>query len=362
MNFSNNLIFKSIIILLYGCFNKLNCQNDTLKKITYSAFVDAFYVYDFAEPKTTKRNSNFYNYNRHNQVNINLAYLKANYTNKKVHANIALAAGTYIQDNLSTEPTLLQNIFEANLGFNVYKNWWFEMGVFPSHIGFESAVSKDCWNLTRSICAENTPYYESGAKLNYISKNQKWLFSGMYLNGWQRIQKNPGYSFPSFGTQITFKPSSNATINHSTFIGYINPDSLAVLRLYNNLYFVYQITEKVGMIMGFDYGQQQHSKKDPKLNFWYSNVVIFQYKINKKTAFSFRSEYYSDPDQVIINSPNGEFSVFGNSLNVDFIPQENFLIRIEGRYLKANDDIFLSPIKGYKNNNTFLSTSVSYQF
>ena len=31
-------------------------------------------------------------------------------------------------------------------------------------------------------------------------------------------------------------------------------------------------------------------------------------------------------------------------------------------YLKANDDIFLSPIKGYKNNNTFLSTSVSYQF
>ncbi len=267
-----------------------------------------------------------------------------------------------MHDNLSAEPTLLQNIFEANLGFKIYKNWWFDIGVFPSHIGFESAISKDCWNLTRSICAENTPYYESGAKISYNTKNQKWLFSGMYLNGWQRIQKNPGYTLPSFGTQIVYKPSANATINHSTFLGYINPDSTAVLRLYNNIYFVYQVTNTFGITMGFDYGQQQHSKKDPTLNFWFSNVLILKYNLTKKASFAFRSEYYSDPNQVIIQSPNGDFNVFGNSINFDFIPQENFLVRIEGRYLKANNDVFLSPVKGFKNNNTFFSTSVSYQF
>ncbi len=42
----------------------------------------------------------------------------------------------------------------------------------PSHIGFESAVGSDCWNLTRSILAENSPYFESGIKLNYTNKKQ----------------------------------------------------------------------------------------------------------------------------------------------------------------------------------------------
>lgn len=59
----------------------------------------------------------------------------------------------------------------------------------PSHIGFESAIGKDCWNLTRSILADNSPYYETGIKLGYTSKNEKLYLAGMYLNGWQRIQK-----------------------------------------------------------------------------------------------------------------------------------------------------------------------------
>ena len=27
------------------------------------------------------------------------------------------------------------------------KNLWIDAGILPSHIGFESAVSKDCWTL-----------------------------------------------------------------------------------------------------------------------------------------------------------------------------------------------------------------------
>ena len=30
--------------------------------------------------------------------------------------------------------------------------------------------------LTRSLVAENSPYFESGAKLTYITRNNKWLF------------------------------------------------------------------------------------------------------------------------------------------------------------------------------------------
>jgi hypothetical protein len=86
---------------------------------------------------------------------------------------------------------------------------------FASHIGFESAIGKDCWNLTRSILADNSPYYESGAKLSYTSKNEKWFISGLILNGWQRIQRVEGNNLPAFGHQLTFKPIQNG---HSTAV------------------------------------------------------------------------------------------------------------------------------------------------
>ncbi len=337
-------------------------QNDTTNKITYTAYVDAFYVFDFNQPKTTSRNIAFYNYNRHNQVGINLGYFKLAYDYKKTRANFAIAAGTYMQDNLGSEPELIRNIFEANLGFNIKNNWWLDIGVFPSHIGFESAITKDCWNLTRSLCAENTPYYESGAKLNYATKSKKWFFSLLYLNGWQRIQRIEGYTLPSFGSQITFKPNDRFTLNHSSFIGYMNPDSIAVLRVFNNIYFNYQITDRFALTMGFDYGLQQKSKKDTKLNYWFSNTLVARYKLNSRFIIAGRSEYYGDPTNITIPTYTRGFNVFGNSINLDYVPQTDFLIRIEARLLQADAAIFLNKGKTFQNQNMFVSTSFSCQF
>ena len=141
------------------------------------------------------------------KVNLNLGFVKANYTTEKVRGNFALMGGTYAQYNLAAEQGLLKNIFEANIGVKISnkKNIWIDAGIMPSHIGFESAIGKDCWNLTRSILAENSPYYESGIKLSYTSTNEKLYLAAMYLNGWQRIQRVIGNQSPAFGTQLIYK-------------------------------------------------------------------------------------------------------------------------------------------------------------
>jgi hypothetical protein len=59
------------------------------------------------------------------------------------------------------------------------QNLWLDAGIMPSHIGFESAVSADCWTLTRSLLAENSPYYETGIKLGYVSKDEKLYISAL---------------------------------------------------------------------------------------------------------------------------------------------------------------------------------------
>ena len=77
-----------------------------------------------------------------------------------------MAAGTYMNANYAAEPEYLKNIYEANAGIKISKNenLWIDVGILPSHIGFETAIRKDNWTLTRSMVAENSPYYESWRK------------------------------------------------------------------------------------------------------------------------------------------------------------------------------------------------------
>jgi len=148
--------------------------------------------------------------------------------------------------NLSSEPGLLKHLFEANAGVKISKNrnLWLDAGVMPSHIGFESAISKDCWTPTRSILAENTPYYENGIRLSQTSKNEKVYASMFLLNGWQRTRILQSNLIPSLGTQISYKPTSALSINWGTFLGNMKPDSIIQWRYLNNFYAVYQMTNK----------------------------------------------------------------------------------------------------------------------
>ena len=126
-------------------------------KGTLSGYLEVYYCYDFSNPENHTRPSFVYSHNRHNEVNLNLGLIKYNYTSNLVRSNFALMAGTYANANLAAEPGVLKNIYEANVGVKISKKneIWVDAGIMPSHIGFESAISKDCWNLTRSLLAEN---------------------------------------------------------------------------------------------------------------------------------------------------------------------------------------------------------------
>src|SRR5215831_15527817 len=139
------------------------------KALSFSGFVEAYYCYDFNRPVDNNRPFFLYSHNRHNEFNANLAYVKGTYSTDNVRANIAIAVGTYMNANYAAEPGVLKNIYEANVGVKISKNknLWIDAGIFSSHIGFESAHSPSCLVLTRSIIAENSPYYESGAKITY---------------------------------------------------------------------------------------------------------------------------------------------------------------------------------------------------
>ncbi len=337
---------------------------DSTGTLTISGYGEAYYQYDLNKPSDNNRPGFIYSHNRHNEFNLNLGFIKANYTAERVRANLALAAGTYMNANYAAEPGVLKNIYEADAGIKISrkKNLWIDAGIMPSHIGFESAISKDCWNLTRSILADNTPYFEAGAKITYTSDNGKWLLSGMALNGWQRITRVNANSLMSWGTQIQFKPSGKVLLNYSTFIGTDKPDSARLSRFFHNVYGIFNITDKFGLTLGFDIGTEEKTPDSDDKNSWYSPVIILKYAFNDKWSVAGRLEHYNDKNGVIIatGSPNG-FQTTGYSVNIDHSPAKNVWVRLEARNLSSKVDIFVKP-SGITNNTTFFTSSIAVSF
>lgn len=353
--------------ILFGTALLMSAQlmaQDSTGSLTISGYAEAYYQYDFNKPADNNRPGFIYSHNRHNEFNLNIGFIKANYTAERVRANLALAAGTYMNANYSAEPGVLKNILEANAGVKISKkkNLWIDAGIMPSHIGFESAVSKDCWNLTRGILAENSPYFEAGAKISYTTDDGKWFLSGMALNGWQRITRVSGNSLMSWGTQIQFKPSGKVLLNYSTFIGTDKPDSVRLSRFFHNIYGIFNVTDKFGVTAGFDIGTEEKFPGSDDKNTWYTPVLILKYAFNNKWAIAGRVEHYNDKNGVIIatGSPNG-FQTTGYSFNIDHSPAKNVLVRLEARNLSSKDDIFNTP-NTITNNNTFITSSIAVSF
>src|SRR4051794_35041540 len=104
-----------IFLILIGVYPEIvKAQSDSLKSIEVIAYLETFYSYDFGRPSNHLRPSFIYSYNRHNEVNINLGFIKLNFFKDNIRANLALMTGTYANANLATEPGVLKNIFEAN--------------------------------------------------------------------------------------------------------------------------------------------------------------------------------------------------------------------------------------------------------
>lgn len=310
--------------------------------IQLNGYAEIYYQHNSNGPTTNNDAPFVYSHDDNQQLSINLAFLKAGYNKNRVRANLGLALGSYMRANYAGEQGIYKQILEANIGWKISKesNLWVDAGVFSSHIGFESAIGKDCWTLSRSIAADNSPYFETGAKLSYTSPNEKWFLSALLLTGWQRIQMLQGNTSPSFGHQIQYRPNSKWIINSSSFIGNPTAGIKGITRYFHNFYAIYQWSNRLGLIGGFDLGVQSN-RQTKHGQIWYTPILMLQYTTNANMKFALRTESYQDANEVMIatGTPQG-FRVKGISLNADYAINKHLLWRVELKHLKSRDLIF----------------------
>lgn len=336
-----------ILIISLSAYLVGYSQNDSLllqpRKIdlSISGFVDVYYAYDFNKPENHVRPSFLYNHNRHNEVNLNLGIISLKVDGGNYRAALGLMAGTYAEYNLAAEQGLLKHVFEANAGvaLNKQRSVWLDAGIFGSHIGFESAIAADNYTHTRSLLAENSPYYLSGAKLS-IDPGEKWDLALLVINGWQRIKRVDGNSLPAFGSQVVFYPGDGVRLNWSTFIGSDDPDADRRMRYFSNLFGEFRFSDRLWLIAGFDYGMQQQAKDMNEYHTWLSPVGILRFAPSGNWAFALRGEYYQDENGVIISTGTSSgFKTSGFSLNIDRRIGDHAMVRIEGRWLRSEETV-----------------------
>jgi hypothetical protein len=325
--------------------------------LAISGYAEVYFSYDLSAPRNGERPAFLYNHRRHNEVALNLGFIKAGYNRQNVRANLALMAGTYPQYNLAAEPVELRSMMEANVGvrLSATKDLWLDAGMLPSHIGAESAIGADCLTLTRSIWAENTPYFETGVRLTYKPVPHVAL-AALYLNGWQRMQRPAGYSAPCFGTQVNVTTTSGVQWNWSTFVGSTTPDSVGLWRFYNNVYLVAS-NDTTGLTLGFDLGLQQTATGG--VSGWFGPLAMVRQRLGRGWWWVTRLEFFNDEDRVILPTSR---PIISASVGADKRITGAVLWRIETRWMGNDDAAFMDSNGRAAIDNWAFTTALTAKF
>lgn len=353
-----------LIMMLHFC-NQVSAEETSTQQtgnFWLSGYLETYYLLDNNHPPTEERPDFAYSHNAVGKSSINLGFVKAHFDSERMRANLALGSGTYMRANYAAESKDFQKVLEANIGFRLSDHVWLDAGVMPSHIGFESAVGLENWTLTRSMLADNSPYFETGIKMSYTSEDGKWFASGLILNGWQRIQRAEGNTTPAIGHQLTYKPNARITLNSSSFIGNDKSDRERRMRYFHHFYGQYQLNDRWGLITGFDIGAEQAEKNSESYHVWFTPILVSQYQYSEKLSFTARAEYYQDKDQVIVttDTPNG-FRTWSYSANLDYRLSKRFAIRAELRRFDSKDTIFQER-NGLSDQSTTVTTAAIFSF
>lgn len=356
---------KYVLILMMLIPLPLLGQTDsTEKRLQLSGYVDVYFGHEPGTGRIFKRPDFIYSYNVNNEINMNLGFVKANYVTQKVRLNLAMMAGTYVNSNLASEKGIAKNILEASVGLKLSKkhNLWLDAGVFPSHIGYESAIGKDCYNLTRSIMADNTPYYETGIKLGWISKSGKWIVNGLLLNGWQKIYQDKKELTPAFGTQIQFAPNNRVLLNYGTFFGNIEPEAGLKHRKFHDIYGQFKIKKSNTLILGVNIGNQTFGDTITSKEGWYAVSMVFNHAFKNKWSSAARLEYFNDPSMIFAQSKIlAPFECTAYSINADYHHTSNIIWRIEYRFFNNTESLLRSE-STYNKKMSLITTSIAVSF
>lgn len=319
---------------LFGCMSFVGSDSSRLEFGGYISTYYAFYTDEITNngfvqiPVMAARNQQF---------GLNIAQISFNYISKNVRGKLGLHYGDIPK---AIWPAELNMIQEAHGGLKFLKKFWFDAGIFRSHIGVESIQPRE--NITSSTSLVNNfePYYFAGVKLTY-EINQKL---SLQLNAFNSFNTLVDYNKDKlFGLSLVYNPNDKVSVTYNFLTGDETPDSLKLIRrrYYNNVYATINIRRFTFALEG-NYGFQENSmiKDTAGTATVYSGLATLKFQYVKRSYLYVRGEYLSDPDAVVTGNLNFGQYVMGTTAGLEYKPYRNISLSVEGRILQSDKQLF----------------------
>ena len=333
------------------------------------AFIDSYVAFDSGRPRSLDRAFTT-QAARHAEFNVNLAHVEATLTAPRVRGRLAVQAGTSVQVNYAGEPRvggtsgpeLARVLQEAYAGYELRRGLWIDAGVFFSNVGMEGWISRDNPTYTRSLVADYSPYYSSGARLTWQAASSLALRVDV-VNGWQTISENN--EDKTLGVRIDQSLGHASTVS---WYGLAGREAAGQLRFFNGVGVRTRPTERVEITAQIDVGREGAPDTvgtTAPARVWHGGMVIVRWMMTPRAALVARGERYADPQQVVAvtGTPTG-LRATGGSLGLDIHPLPQLLWRSELRTLSNRGAVFPDRRReaGVSSRNTVVVTSLAVSF
>jgi hypothetical protein len=342
---------------------------DTTQVRTFGGFVDTYYAWDTDQPHNFDR-AYTTQPARHAEFNVNLVYIETKWSGPRYRGRLALQWGTSVEANYADEPKIggvsgsnvSQFIQEATVGYQLAPSVWLDGGIFFSHIGYESWISRDDLAYSRSLVADFSPYYEAGVKVTWTA-SPKLTATFALVNGWQDISN---YNTPpAGGVRFDYTPTRQLTLTYDDFVGNTAPDSApARLRVYHDLIGQFNPEGKWQFAAQLALGTQTRSTPEGGTATWWGMTSYAKYHATPTLAFVGRVEHYTDPNQVlVVTGLPASFDATGGSFGIDVNLKAPVLWRTEIRGLHSTNAVWpLHEAGTLGRNDVFAVTSLALTF
>ncbi len=250
---------------------------------TDSVGTDAFQKFPTVAPKS-------------NAFGINIVQLSARYSSEKVRGIFTLHYGDIPKSAWSPVMNFFQ---EANIGFKLFQNTWFDVGFFRTHLGCESIQPRENINVGVALTTFYDPYFLSGIKLSHRLNNKLMLQVNMFnsYNSFVQVNKHKTYGFTAIA-----EPNDKILLSYNVLFSNETSDSSAVnkFRTYQDFFLIYKNKRWEGALE-LNFGTQTHSRLDGKnaLSTVCSGSLIAKRKFSNKTGLFGRFEFYQDDNDIL---------------------------------------------------------------
>ena len=347
------LVFASVV--LFGAIDATADSTDA-PAISFHGAISTYYSYSINQPPENQRVFNTQPA-RSGTIAIDLAVLGAQWSTDRVTIRTAFQAGTWADANYVDADRGWRYIREVSAVFNIDSTWFLAAGLFPSHIGHESSINSENMLLSRSLTAEWTPYFVTGAGVIYQPSSDVSIVAYV-LNGWQKVVDNNDEL--SFGTKLEWQVSSNSTLSWNTYFGNDeNRGDPARYRVHNNFWYDHQFSDAVRLVL---LGDVSLLRRAPGGEFDLAayGAVKSAWRITDLLRVGGRIEYLNDPNNamVLIDTP---FDTFGASLGLDVIPYDHIMLRFEARGYQSTEALYPAH-NGMRKNDLFFTVALAGSF